>query len=65
MTEHSDSVYILQNRVELGIVYISNRLSSDPISFTIGAPRYYLDPFDSRKFEFRYFTLDSISSWCI
>ena len=43
MREHTDLVYILQNRVDLGIVYISNTLSSEPISFSIGAPRYFLD----------------------
>ena len=65
MREHIELVYILQNRVELGMVYISNRLFSEPVSFTIGAPSYHLDFFDSRKFEFWYFTLESILNWWI
>ena len=42
-------VYILENRVELGIVYFFDRLYSEQFFFYIGVPRLYLDIFNSGK----------------
>ena len=55
MREHPELVYILQNKVEYGIVYFFNRLYSEPFSFNFVAPRYYLDFFDLPKFRISVF----------
>ena len=43
MREHIELVYILQNRVERGIVYFSDRLYSKQYATNIGVLRKYLD----------------------
>ena len=50
MREHIELVYILQNRVEYGIVYffLTDYIQRNFI-FNIWVPRLYLDIFDSGK----------------
>ena len=43
--EHSELVYILQNRVKRALYIFSNRLYSEPFSFNFVASKYYLDFF--------------------
>ena len=45
MREHTELVYILQNRVEKGIVYFFLQIIFRAIFFYSGARRYYLDFF--------------------
>ena len=55
MREHTELVCILQNTLEKGIVFFSDRLYSEPFSFNFGASRYYLDFFNSRKIRISVF----------
>ena len=54
--EHIEVVYILQKRVEKGILYffLSDYIQSN-IAFNIGLPRKYLDYFDSGKIRISVF----------
>ena len=56
MREHIELVYILQNRVEKSIVYffLTYYIQSHFVS-NIGAPKKYLDFFDSRKIRISVF----------
>ena len=42
MREHIELVYILQNRVEKGILHFSERLYSEQFACNIGVPKLYL-----------------------
>ena len=66
MTEHIELVFILQNRIEEGIVYffLTDYIQSK-FAVNIGVPRYYLDFLIRVKLEFLYFIWDPKLSWCI
>ena len=42
MREHTELVYILQNKVDKALYIFSNRLYSEPVAFNCAAPTYYL-----------------------
>ena len=49
MRENIELVYILQNRVEKGIVYFLTDYIQRNFVFNIAVPRYYLNYFDLGK----------------
>ena len=57
MREHTELVYILQNRVEKGVVYFLGKIIfRDKLLLTFGRLDNILINFDSRNLEFLYFT---------
>ena len=55
MREHIELVYIIQNKVEKGIVYFLTDYINRNFAFNIGVPRLYLDFFDSIKYRISVF----------
>ena len=55
MREHIELVYIIQNKVEKGIVYFLTDYINRNFAFNIGVPRLNLDFFDSIKYRISLF----------
>ena len=55
MREHIELVYIIQNKVEKGIVYFLTDYINRNFAFNIGVPRFNLDFFDSLKYRISVF----------